>query len=594
MDATRCALPWLCAFLAAVWVAVEGPSPVLFPAFREAVPPAAPAAPSEAELPAERCRPEGDVHEPKVALHLGHPAWTLAVGWPAGEGDWHVAAGQEVSFLVRYTVPQPPWPCGSPLEANIFAWFRSTSGHILFAAPALADNATDLQLGRLRIAFRAQDPGDYHVQVLELSPLGKQFARARQAGKIRKLVVELQTSDPAAPTPTPRSGAGNSSLIQLPPRRCELGRDTFTHGRWVKSSSLQSRDCKAVACARDGWVYLSPSCYWNSYCPEAALERAAWSGRTLWIAFLGSSITRGTPHALLDWLAPGSRGFFSEHRSQLPGVGTAVKCWGWFDTQVGNLRASYSDFRIASYSEGESRAAFGRLAQIMREGADVIVVEFEVVKPVMEGLRQLNQTLQEFQGTLVLAAKKLGPWHSKYQCWVKLPNETWIDGVKGEFHRVFSDWPEAMRAKLNAQVIFVDENPWALPLFFDMESRQGRSQHWHYYSDKPGRGVWGTLPAASGQAYLSYLLSHARARQSGASPTSESGVFRVCTECMLKACCPWVAPVAQPLHTLSNWSHDFVPLASISMSSCAEGDRTRGLASSPGQRSQKQAKASKS
>ena len=43
----------------------------------------------------------------------------------------------------------------------------------------------------------------------------------------------------------------------------------------------------------------------------------------------------------------------------------------------------------------------------MREGADVIVVEFEVVKPVMEGLRQLNQTLQEFQGTLVLAAPGL-------------------------------------------------------------------------------------------------------------------------------------------------------------------------------------------
>ena len=75
------------------------------------------------------------------------------------------------------------------------------------------------------------------------------------------------------------------------------------------------------------------------------------------MVILGTSVSRGTLHSALDIIgremhldgnamnnlifAQAVENSGAVHAGQ----GSVLKCWGWFDVKIGDLRLSYQDFR---------------------------------------------------------------------------------------------------------------------------------------------------------------------------------------------------------------------------------------------------------
>ena len=208
---------------------------------------------------------------------------------------------------------------------------------------------------------------------------------------------QLQVT-PAAPQPLPR-------------RRCKLGVDAL-EGRWVRTSS----GLCSWGCPRDGWTLVSKTCHWHVHTPAEVHEKVT---KPLWLAILGNSIMRGALQALVDQLVPEAWQSFVGIEDA-PGKGTNVKCWGWLDFEVGNLRLSFQDYRIWFYTEERNVVAFERLKRLIWEGPDLLVIQHDgpdvtngqppfVYQPV------LTSTLPAYfkkkkKGKIIFALSKLSPF----------------------------------------------------------------------------------------------------------------------------------------------------------------------------------------
>jgi hypothetical protein len=141
-------------------------------------------------------------------------------------------------------------------------------------------------------------------------------------------------------------------------------------GRWVKCSAANVHSSN---CLRDGWVFFPDDCRYNVLHPSAILRRVKKARpmitKPLWVVVLGSSIERGTLHAMVDLVGgvqfdPAKKEhlrteLFGSATKAEPGRGSPLKCWGWFDVQVGHLRMSYSDFRTPYMQVGGSISSLG-------------------------------------------------------------------------------------------------------------------------------------------------------------------------------------------------------------------------------------------
>ncbi|CAJ1418880.1 unnamed protein product [Effrenium voratum] len=434
------------------------------------------------------------------------------------------------------------------------AWFGAEDAQFLFAAKGLPANASEGGKGRLTLDFVVHDAGVYNVWIWAFG------LKLTQAARLPKLVA---------------TSSELNSGVEVPPRQCRLGQDTFKDGRWVKVSALRHGACSS--CTPDG--YLSPTCHWAlPPSPERVLRHAASASLRPWVVFMGSSVSRGSAHAIMEFLGQSSlREFWYLHRSREPGHGTAVKCWGWFDTQIGNLRVSYSDFRLVQYNASGIAQSFARMGQIISEGVSLLVLNLSLKahtwrNSVRQLLENLRPHLPSLQGELVLAVDKTSPWTSAWGCAMKESPEA---SIWRHLRAVTGEWPTHLRALLESKLLVVDENPLALPMFFHME-RVG-SQHWHRYEQSAsGRSVVGAVPNMMGRLYLMELLRTLGLNETPTLPAAfgekvgqRLGDVRICAECTKKGCCPWTPPDVLPAHSLSNVGMEFLELENLSISGCA-------------------------
>eukprot|EP00613_Pedinella_sp_CCMP2098_P013299 CAMPEP_0171762810 /NCGR_PEP_ID=MMETSP0991-20121206/48880_1 /TAXON_ID=483369 /ORGANISM="non described non described, Strain CCMP2098" /LENGTH=334 /DNA_ID=CAMNT_0012366349 /DNA_START=123 /DNA_END=1124 /DNA_ORIENTATION=- len=255
---------------------------------------------------------------------------------------WSIKADESARFTIRnfYSNAEGGFKCMK--NADMLVWFRSHDGNIIFSAPAIPDK--HCVSGELAVNFKVQDPGAYSLTLVsadkKTTSEGAHGTEARILpipGGPWKLWVRNPTDNFADKNPP-------AQKFHLPKQICTTV-DQPT-GRWIKCSAAS---IDASNCLRDGWVFVPENCRHEVSHPGAILRRARKVKpdikKPLWIVVLGSSIERGTLHAMVDLV--GGVQYDADKSKQLrtslfgagtrdePGKGSPLKCWGWFDVQVG-------------------------------------------------------------------------------------------------------------------------------------------------------------------------------------------------------------------------------------------------------------------
>lgn len=216
---------------------------------------------------------------------------------------------------------------------------QSLETNVVFSAPALPQPNGDLVA---KASF--VDPGQYKVHVVGYDRTKvKEGARGTVATvlPVRKSpwrfdVIPERLDPQDAPVSVPTD-------IDLPTRICESSDlEMNGNGRWVECASAGIHPSQCLA---DGWVYVPHDCKHVITNTVSALEQSKAiaqmrGGKPVWIVVSGSSIERGTYHALVDIL--GSIGMLEGGVVQrsvsdaifgslkdIPGQGSTTKCWGW-------------------------------------------------------------------------------------------------------------------------------------------------------------------------------------------------------------------------------------------------------------------------
>ncbi|CAJ1409989.1 unnamed protein product [Effrenium voratum] len=429
---------------------------------------------------------------------------------------WRVQAGSRVQLVLQLPGRYNKACQNAKVLRNYMAWFGAEDAQFLFAAKGLPANASEGGKGRLTLDFVVHDAGVYNVWIWAFG------LKLTQAARLPKLVA---------------TSSELNSGVEVPPRQCRLGQDTFKDGRWVKVSALRHGACSS--CTPDG--YLSPTCHWAlPPSPERVLRHAASASLRPWVVFMGSSVSRGSAHAIMEFLGQSSLREISGLYSTTP-------------------------------------AESPRMGQIISEGVSLLVLNLSLKahtwrNSVRQLLENLRPHLPSLQGELVLAVDKTSPWTSAWGCAMKESPEA---SIWRHLRAVTGEWPTHLRALLESKLLVVDENPLALPMFFHME-RVG-SQHWHRYEQSAsGRSVVGAVPNMMGRLYLMELLRTLGLNETPTLPAAfgekvgqRLGDVRICAECTKKGCCPWTPPDVLPAHSLSNVGMEFLELENLSISGCA-------------------------
>ena len=206
---------------------------------------------------------------------------------------------------------------------------------MVLSAPALCLHSGDDLLARAKI----QDPGEYRIHIVgyDLSIL-----ETGAHGTVATILparnspwhFHVKTEAVALPSPT---------VFNLPSRFCEFSDlEVSSEGRWIKCAAAEIPPSR---CPTDGWIYVPHKCSHRVTPTVEALEQAKQivdirGGKPLWIVFTGTSVDRGTFHALVDHVA--AIGMIENGRIKRSvadaifrnvedqrGRGSTTKCWGW-------------------------------------------------------------------------------------------------------------------------------------------------------------------------------------------------------------------------------------------------------------------------
>ena len=536
----------------------------------------------------------------------------------------HVMAGMESQFTLQRlgTPPVRPGVChytytNEPVTESLLIWFRAE--HAVFSAPAIATTQADAAMGRLTVRFKPMDSGEYDLHVAYVNTTrtragnhGTTSSVVRVPGGPWRLWVHDQSNTSFFPP---------AARLHLPAEQCD-GNFPHERGRWVRCSAMPVTH-RHVPCLRDGWLWITEHCWYAAFNPASVLTARA--GRPLWAVFLGGSVMRGSMHTLVDVVAgvrdwPGNNNsfrsdVFKASASDEPGKGTVTKCWGWFDFAVGGLRLSFQDFRWPAGPPGTSRPRWqpyiDRVERLIREGADAIVVEMSGHQAVQKskiyslandqrdsGVRFLVEAMRaapSWRGKLVLSPRKpyLGyplDYTAGWSC---------ADGPAAGMSNVQQLLAHLKSLNAPANVVVVDEQLMSWSFAFDSEAALDEglpSQHWHYELRRIGNRKCRSTTArcTAGRHFLGAVAEMAASmelasiwarKHQGRVGTQNAKKLReakitVCTDCPIKACCPWPPPKLSPTFQVSRgattpWTAasaaPITSLESMRMKGCAEG-----------------------
>ena len=518
--------------------------------------------------------------------------------------DTHIVAGKRSQFVIDMPMSQTVINQSiKPRDLLVWFAFNDPDGKpaIVFSAPVL--QTVGLSGGRASgtVDFLALTPGAYDMHILE----HEHHENGEGAGETRQSNLPVHGSPWKIHVQTARK---SHPPIQTDPATptCTTSHST-SKGRWYRCDHTPS----VMSCLRDAWVYVPDECYYKVWGAEDLFnfgeQVQASRGSAPWLVIMGTSVARGTYHSILDLIgnrrdaasiAGGATisDFVFGDTVDTPGAGTQVKCWGWSDTQVNNLRLSFQDWRSQVFDCDEyAEGAEHRLTQVISENPDLIYLEINdndnerTIVPVVDLVFNVLKR-STFSGRIALAFQKPRlKTGSIHLCYPPAFNKSSSSG-SADCHGVVRDRIQAHEHSspaLTGRVLHVDEDIMSWSFMFDMErslSDTKASQHFHYYDNnaRSSRHVYGAVPEMSGQIFLNLLMEQlgtdGGAPTSQTSPSQDKDVLQFCFECpedmgMGAGSCPnttWGVPIAHPVHTLTDAGamEDVVP--SMGMHSCGK------------------------
>lgn len=458
-------------------------------------------------------------------------------------------------------------------DVELLVWFRSLSGSIIFAAPAVPDLSSGP--GELAVNFQVSDAGAYDMTLVA----SERRVLAAGAHGTKAQILPLAAGPWRLWVGGGGAGSPPASLFHLPQSTCpSLDQQ---EGRWIKCKDAGIR---RQNCLRDGWVFVPHGCLYTVLSPPKILQGAESarkkSGKPLWIAFLSSSIGRGTFHSLLDVISgvqydsaqPGTvvrEELFNIHnpKKDVPGEGSSLKCWGWFDAIIGELRVSFSDFRMVYTGEQSyGPQLLKRMGEIIVEGPSMIVIEVEGNIPgFVESILSALKAAPDYNGIVVLAPVKqrflsggikasfsqYPPGSAAFRPTPTVVKELVAAQLEKCGQACSRISPTLLGSESRPRLVVGDELLMAWAFVFDMErpmASTSASQHYHYYQHKvsgkcaaDGRVLFGAVAEMAAHMYLGTLLRSVGAVTAGdadeppvcSEPAAPAHFFRtlVCADC---------------------------------------------------------------
>lgn len=278
-----------------------------------------------------------------------------------------VRAGHEMAFVIS-NFPTANVLTPSHCPTGILVWFKSAADtDVVFAAPAFYYKSTqdvdeeDGTYKELIVRTTIADPGQYEVHIVaytaEVTGSGARGTvgdvRPVPGGPWNLLVTDDDSYTGNVVTEAATNGPQATTRIQVPQRMCTLSDlKSSGNGRWVQCSKA---GIPAEQCLEDDWVFLPVDCRYDIFTAPDALEMskaivdARGNDKPIWIVVTGSSIERGTLHAMVDFLGGviddwENMAELSEEESggrttvadalfykvaDQHGKGSLQKCWGW-------------------------------------------------------------------------------------------------------------------------------------------------------------------------------------------------------------------------------------------------------------------------
>ena len=272
-----------------------------------------------------------------------------------------VRAGHEMAFVIS-NFPTANVLTPSHCPTGILVWFKSAvDTDVVFAAPAFYYDSTqdaeeeDGTYKELIVRTTIADPGQYEVHIVAYTAEVTGTGARGTLGDVRpvpggpwNLLVIDDDSDTAT------NGPQTTTRIQVPQRMCTLSDlKSSGNGRWVQCSKA---GILAEQCLEDDWVFLPVDCRYDVFTAPDALEMAKavvdarGNDKPIWIVLTGSSIERGTLHAMVDFLGgiiddwenmtelseeeSGGRTTVADALfykiAEQQWKGSLNKCWGWY------------------------------------------------------------------------------------------------------------------------------------------------------------------------------------------------------------------------------------------------------------------------
>ncbi|CAN0309063.1 unnamed protein product [Ectocarpus sp. 6 AP-2014] len=245
----------------------------------------------------------------------------------SGSGLHKATAGVPASFAIQLVGHSnktggsllPDWKPNSS-RRFIYVWISSTNQ--IFTADVFSDGSAN---GILTVTYTSNFPGDYLVYIEEVNPsekgeglpiLGSPFSLNIEGDAATLDVNSL-----------PVCGSQDDA-------KNDIGDTYWRPGTWLSSYVASA----AHGVMRNGWVFQPRSCVFDTFSYKDLMLLASLSEPT-WLLILGGSIQRGVFHSLVDMaLGQGQKDDFADS--------ILIKCWGYADLHVGNLRFTYQDMRL--------------------------------------------------------------------------------------------------------------------------------------------------------------------------------------------------------------------------------------------------------
>ena len=441
-----------------------------------------------------------------------------------------IQSGQEFSFTISDLAEHANGKVNTLCPLGLLVWIESIDTKAVFAVPAFSKNEDDENNNDLIVRTAIEDPGRYRIHVVPYHMKTLEAGAHGTVGDIRPLPESPWLIDvlPNEQQDAADQDTVDKTSIQLPTRICDSSDLEYSgKGRWVECATANIPE---EQCLYDGWVYLPNNCQWDllphidalNLSKEIADNR---DGKPVWIVVTGSSIERGTLHALVDMLGgigrydpdPSVNGVRESIADSLfkgveniRGAGSTVKCWGWYDVQIGNIRLSYLDWRMTYNKDDTFReTSLNTWKEILEQGPDTVVVgELNdmsyLITPFTEMI-EIAADIPTFKGNIVYSPQKprffSGGIGNSFVCRKDLPEvnqlfadrdtssdsnpPTMVDFARESVNKVLKQCGDRC-SDIEKRIIVSEETTMAWSFIMDTEhpmSSTTFSQHYHVYTE---------------------------------------------------------------------------------------------------------------